>query len=443
MTEPSSPVLPAPAPAPAAAAEPCPRCGAGLTTDPRFAFWCPTCDWNVGPERPEPTRHERAAAARADRLHRELAAGTSPTARREWLLASAAATLVHLSTAALFLGSLALLVAGNTVQRCLGGVLLVFAVVLRPRFGRVPRGEGVLDREQAPALYGLADRVAAEVGAPRVDLIVLDDDFNASFGVVGLRRRTVLTLGLPLWEALDDQQRIALLGHEFGHRVNGDNRRSFWLGTAISTLATWYDLARPGRLHLGVRTLLVRVGEMIADLLLKALAWLLLQAVQLLDGLTSRAGQQAEYLADSLAARTAGTEAARGLLTTLLLRGSAEVALTRARSGGGRGPRIVRRGVRSAETARTDAPNPDLLWERMREHLASIPAVERDRLLRWNTLDRTAVDGSHPPTHLRLALLGHGPEQPAAVRTGPEEAAAVAAEIAPHRARIAAALLAG
>ncbi|MFJ9694997.1 hypothetical protein [Kitasatospora sp. NPDC101183] len=42
-------------------AGPCPRCGSGLTTDPRFPIWCPACDWNVSPQPgPEPTRAERA-----------------------------------------------------------------------------------------------------------------------------------------------------------------------------------------------------------------------------------------------------------------------------------------------------------------------------------------------------------------------------------------------
>ncbi|MFJ8623659.1 hypothetical protein ACIRD3_12555 [Kitasatospora sp. NPDC093550] len=116
---------------------------------------------------PEPTRRERAALARTDRLYEEQAAGGgSPTARRDWLLASAAAGLIHLVTVGTFVLALWLLIAGTVVHRCVGAVVLVIAVALRPRLGRLPKDVGVLDRAGAPALYGLADRVAAESSRP-------------------------------------------------------------------------------------------------------------------------------------------------------------------------------------------------------------------------------------------------------------------------------------
>ncbi|MFG3228726.1 M48 family metalloprotease [Kitasatospora sp. NPDC048194] len=472
---------------------PCPSCGAVLTADPRFTAWCPACDWNLAPGQvgaPAPTRRERATAARTDRLFEEQAGGgDSPTARLDWLLASSAAGLVHLVSVGLFALGLWLLVTGNVVQRCTGAVVLVIVIALRPRLGRVPRDEDVLDRGTAPALYGLADRVAAEVGAAPVDVIRITGEFNASYGLVGLRRRSVLELGLPLWEVLDDRERIALLGHEFGHRVNGDHRRSFWLYSAVAALAGWYHMARPGRSGWGAQLeyggpangvpLLLRLGAILGAAVLRAVAWLLLQGLRLFDRLTLRAGQQAEYRADALAVRVGGREAAHGMLAALLLTGSAVAAIGRIRAEERRRPRVVRRGraqaprpvgPRTVETKPVQpkpvepssvAPKPlepapvesapvesapagpDRLWERLREHLASVPASERERLLRLSALQRTAVDASHPPTHLRIALVDRAGDQPAAVTSTEAEAAAVAAELAPHRARIAAGLLSG
>lgn len=436
----------------------CPRCAAALTADPRFTAWCPACDWNLSPGQdgaPAPTRRERAAADRTDRLFEEQAAGgDSPTARRDWLLASAAAGLVHLVTVGLLCLAVWLLVTGSTVQRCAGVVALVVAVALRPRLGRVPRDQNVLDRASAPALYGLADRVAAELGAAPVAVIRVTDEFNASYGLVGLRRRPVLELGLPFWEVLDDRQRIALLGHEFGHHVNGDHRRSLWLHSAVSALAAWYGMVRPdrpGRAHGDELSLLIRIGALVGAVVLRAVAWLLLQGLYLFDRLTSRAGQQAEYRADALAVRVGGSEAAGGMLATLLLFGPVCTAVGRIRAEERRRPRTVRRGrgrgperpEQPEQSERPKPPAPELLWERLREHLGSVPATEHERLLRLSARDHAAVDSTHPPTHLRIALVERAEARPAAVTATPAEVGAIAAELAPHRARIAADLLAG
>ncbi|MET8546296.1 M48 family metallopeptidase [Kitasatospora sp. NPDC004799] len=331
------------------------------------------------------------------------------------------------------------------LQRCAGAAVLVIAFTLRPRLGRVPRDGNVLDRASAPALYELADRVAAGIGAVPVAAIQVTDEFNASYGLVGLRRRPVLRLGLPLWEVLDDRQRIALLGHEFGHHVSGDRRRSFWLYSAFVALAGWYDMTRPGRWQREEVSLLVRLGAIVGAVVLRGVAWLLLQGLYLFDRLTSRAGQQAEYRADALAVRVGGSEATRGMLATLLLGDAAGTAVDRIRAEQRRRPRTVRRGRgRSPEAPEApEAPSPELLWERLREHLASVPATERERLLRLSARERTAVDASHPPTHLRIALVDRAEARPAAVTATAAEAGAIAAELALYRTRIATDLLAG
>ncbi|MFF2076260.1 M48 family metalloprotease [Kitasatospora sp. NPDC058162] len=356
--------------------------------------------------------------------------------------------MIHLVTVGTFALALWLLIAGTVVQRCIGAVVLVIAVALRPRLGRVPKGENVLDRAGAPALYGLADKVAAEVGARPVDVIRITDEFNASYGLVGLRRRSVLRIGLPLWEVLDERQRIALLGHEFGHHVNGDHRRSFWLYSATSALWAWFDMARPG--HDGHVagwddvSLLVRLGTALGRLVLRGVAWVLYQGLVLFDRLTSRAGQQAEYHSDTLAVRVAGGEAARGMLSALLLFSSVDTAIHRIRAEERGRPRVGR--ARNRRAADAPAPSaPELLWERVREHVAAVPAAEHERLLRLSARDRCAVDGSHPPTHLRIALAERAGDGGggATVTATAAETAAIAAELAPYRARIAADLLAG
>lgn len=60
-----------------------------------------------------------------------------------------------------------------------------------------------ITEDEAPHLYALVDRVAATVGAGRVDEIGYTAAFNASFSRAGWQRHRVLTLGLPLVQALD------------------------------------------------------------------------------------------------------------------------------------------------------------------------------------------------------------------------------------------------
>ncbi|MFF7459300.1 M48 family metalloprotease [Kitasatospora sp. NPDC008115] len=452
MPNPAAPLPPAPAPAPTPSASDrprsCPACSGPIDPDPRFTAWCPACEWNLVPAEEaaeecarsaKEQARERAAAERTERLFEEVVAGRGDITRRDWLAASAFAVPVHAVTVAVAGAAAWLLVTGNTPLRCLGALLLAVAFLLRPRLGRVPSGTGVLSRAEAPALYGLTDRVAAGLGAPPVGVIRVTEDFNASMGVVGLRRTSVLTIGLPLWEALDDQQRVALLGHELAHRVNGDNRRGLWLGSAMGALAHWYDLSRPrerAQGGYGVVALLSLIGDYIGNAFLRLVSQLPYRAYLLLDRLTARAGQQAEYKADEFGARVASTEAAGGMLETLLLGPATGTVTMRLRAEIQSRPRSGRRDA---------APGPDVtaLWPQLRAHLAAIPPLERERLLRRSRKDGHTVDASHPPTHLRLALLGRRTPLPAAVTCAPDEATAIAVELAPHGTRVARVLLAG
>src|SRR5215469_11485527 len=82
---------------------PCPDCGATLAADPRFAAWCPACEWNA--DHDEPPRQKlvaRFTARQADWLARRLYADISshPDTRRRGpvvlSLAYLLAAIVHL-----------------------------------------------------------------------------------------------------------------------------------------------------------------------------------------------------------------------------------------------------------------------------------------------------------------------------------------------------------
>ncbi|GAA1142544.1 Zn-dependent protease with chaperone function [Kitasatospora gansuensis] len=430
--------MPTPAVAPVAPHDPspsvCPDCAAVLEADERFPVWCPACEWNLQPAEPvrELTPKQRRRAERAERrakagkrkfqarvegLFDALLNGDAAAVGRDWLLAATLAGAVHLVSLTVLGGSTALLLFGTWPLRAVAVCCLGLGFLLRPRFGRIRPDETYLTRAEAPALYALADRVAAAVGARPVDHIRADGRFNASFRRAGLRRRSVLSIGLPLWSTLTPSQRVAVLGHEFGHDVNGDHRRGIWLNWALTALEEWHLIIQP--------------TSFLARLLLAAPKWLTGRLLELMDRLTVRSGQAAEYRADELSARVTSVETARQTLEALLLRPSAETVQLRYRS-------LPRQ--RSGPNA--GRPEADL-WAELGALAGSLTPLERERRLRLSVREAGAVDSTHPPTHLRIKLIGRRPVDAHPVLFGAAEQAAVEAELAPARDRLVRELLPG
>lgn len=322
------------------------------------------------------------------------------------------AALVHLWTLAMAVGGVAMIVATwpDPLPWLPGFVLVAAAFMMRPRIDRLPADAFVVTRTDAPLLFGLVDRVTAELRGPRLDRIVLDAAFNASARRVGLRRRPVLTLGVPLWNILDPQERVDLLGHEVGHFVNRDLRRGLFLGSALTALARLHVLL------LGAAAEAEGPAAFVARSLLRFLSLFTAGPYFVLTLLTLRSSQRAEYLADDLGARLATSDVTqRGLLALLLGEGCHNALAS-----------VVKRN----QTAR--------MWELEREYVASVPATERERLFRRAEHRQLRIDETHPPTHLRWKLVAERPRHVSArVVLGAAESRAIDVELAPGYAEIA------
>lgn len=339
------------------------------------------------------------------------------------LLALGLALLVHGVTVALVVAGLLLIVLGwdTGIEPVWGAVLLAVAVVLRPRFGRLPDDGPVLLRADAPELFALIDEVAAVTGTTGVHAVAVCGDVNAAVTAYGPRRRRVLILGLGLWEVLGPRERVALLGHELGHFAHGDLRHGLVLHSALRSLLLWVDALAPSPAH----TIWDTLFNLVAYLPRCAAYALLL----LLDRLTLRAAQRAEYQADLSAARAGSTEGAVALTDRLLVARSVDAELRResvaAQMTGGRAGRAAREAAEQG------------LWERIAAHVASVPGHEYERQLRVAARRGHSVDDTHPPTHLRRRCLTLRAPQPGLVACDDRRAAAVAAELGPARAVVA------
>ncbi|MET9731692.1 M48 family metallopeptidase [Streptomyces sp. NPDC006458] len=405
----------------------CPECRAEIVVDGRFTVWCAACDWNVDPgQKDEPVgRLERVrremAARHGERLLDDVSGqgGESRGLDVFGVLSYGLALAVHAVTLALAAYGLWLLVTGLGGFGMVGGaLLLLIAWSLRPRLGRLPKDGIVLRRPDAPELFGLIDQVGQVVGTRGVDAVVVDADINASVNGLGPRRR-MLTLGLPLWSALTPQQRIALLGHELGHFVGGDTRHGLVVGSAYRSLALWHHYFAPVEAT-GWLQMLTNIAVIPFRLLVGGL-------LAVLDLLAVRATQRGEYLADSVAAKAASSEAAAGLMDRLLVSESVEINLRRevnARRMGG----PARRRAQDAGQG---------LWEELAARVGEIPESEYERRRRVGERRGHSVDSTHPPTHLRRRRLLQGTPLPATVTADPEREARIAAELADARARVA------
>ncbi|WP_285565220.1 M48 family metallopeptidase [Streptomyces sp. RTGN2] len=371
-----------------------------------------------------PKAGARAAARHEAAFRRTAARGPDRSPRNAALLAALVlATAVNLTTVALVATGTWLLIDGTLPEKALGVVELLAALMLFPRPGQPPRHTA--DRTNAPALHALVQRISAELGCRPPDLIAFDARYGARWDAVGLRRRRVLVLGLPLWESLTAGQRIALLVHELAHAADEGRPHARWIRSALDSLVGWESLLAPdperpnGTRHAhhpaaaGRRSSsIAQAGEMAARPLLGLLA----QGAGLLHtGLRGLSDQCAErtYRADRTAARVAATSSAEGLLQALLLREPAVFALQRL------------------------SRNDDDLWESLRTYLASVPDTERRRRLRLSQLRGDASGSGHPPTYLRIRFVRTLPRTDPAVSVTATEAGTIDLELAPIRSSIA------
>ncbi len=399
----------------------CPQCGTNVTRL-RATHWCPRCEWNL--DQYDPGHHTPAFGWwRLDRwVHRTAyrwnarqfhalvkgdlsRSGLTPT-RIAVILAS---ILLLLGVAALIVGGVLLIVHDFPSLTIVPGVLLVLiGLVLRPRFGRLDPLWQPLTREQAPTLFQLIDRIAAELKTPAPHMVVCDRQVNASAGAIGLRRRRVLTLGLPLWIQLPPQQRVALLAHELGHFSNGDVRRGPLTQPAFLTLGMAAALLRPNPDELEsdrgfVEWLGIYLGHIVLSMLSGVLSLLHLGLLCL----AMRDSQRAEYLADERAADVAGSTAMCGVLDSLVV--SAEVT------------GMLARAARNSDDV--------AVWRKATAESQQRMANELPLLRQLSLSDEASLFATHPPLGLRHRMITNRPWRDPRVVLTEEESLRIDAEL--------------
>lgn len=374
----------------------CPRCNHQIRVDRRYVTWCDRCDWNVDPEPPPqqyPAWRHKLEHRLAETLHRELDRGSvrRPSLDTARICASVLSGLLLLLPLVAALAGIALLVFYRPLWFSAILALLAFSVafLFRPRVHLLEPDAQLVDRDEAPRLYALLDEIAQAIGTRPVAAVAVDTEPNIQFGAVGWRFHPVLRLGLPLWTGLGPQERVAVLAHELGHGKNGDARHGWLLGTARSVLdelTSTFNEQPLDRFRLeaayemevdpGFSVWVSKLVNGTVGRLARAYEWLL-------DRLVLRSDQRAEYLADLKAAEVAGASAAATALERSLLADAAD--------------RVMERELRfNKDKDPLDA---------VRRAVADVPAREIERQVRASRRRDARIDGTHPPTYLRINLV--------------------------------------
>ncbi len=366
----------------------CPNCNASLPDTGRFPVWCPACDWNVEADTSAVEWNttalekliERVRGRYAAKLYEDLVQREPHALRSRWTTGKAAAygiaAIINLLPLLLTVFGLWVIYANwpSWVGIIWGGILLFAVWALLP--GRSRMSKNLLDRTSAPALYALVDEVALASGARKVHSLVVEANWGASFQQFGIRRRSIVSLGLPFWSILSPQERIALLSHEFAHGANRDSLTHGFVGRAIGTLTRFSTVLAPS--YEDIFSLLMSPLFALAS---GFFHWLAVLIVELYWQLS----QEAEFRADYVAARIGGSDATQSMLRKTPFASYIKPTLDPISYA------VDWRGQNFFPAFRT--------------FLASRPPIEEERMRRAFDREEFATHTSHPPTRARLSFL--------------------------------------
>ncbi len=270
---------------------------------------------------------------------------------------------------------------GQILPVIFGAIILFVGYLLLPKRGK--NTEKTFRRNDFPVLFGLMDEIAKAANTTSPDGLHLDSDPNAyiaHFRPWMKPSEWVVGIGFTIWEALDDQEKIAVLAHEMSHKVNDDPNRNSILGDAQKVIGAQLNILNAPRL---VRN--SGFMEAITDLVI----WLLSKSLVAIYKFILRAiyfeSQRAEYRADALGTLISGKRAYTGVLEKL----------TRGH--------LAQRAVLDLfpYTKNQDGT----VFDHMGKAIASADQKTCQDLLDRAAKELQRTDLSHPPTHMRLEFV--------------------------------------
>lgn len=331
-------------------------------------------------------RHADALLSQALRESQDVAPRLTARAALGYAIAVA-----FLSTAYLIMGLGAYVILVSFFEWgpfIVGLLLILFGYFLRPT--RIKNTQKTYRRSDLPQLFALLDEIAERVGTQTPDGVHIDRESNAYMTEYRRPNEWVIGIGLPLWAALTPPQRVALLAHEMAHKVNEDPLRSGIYRDAQEVMLNWYDTFYIDEVTSFEMAAGHRAGapgtQMIGMFIVERLYGLLLRFI-------FHESQRAEYRADALAVQVAGRDAVIDMLEMLTRTEPAS------------------RAIRDLYPYRDEQNG--RIFDHMAKTLATKDEETRRRYFKLAAQEKRRVDGSHPPTTMRIEFVGalHDPEE--------------------------------
>jgi len=366
----------------------CPSCGSSMDNNFGYVVWCTECNYNINPSFIEEklNKLQKIYKNMGDKfgkatLNKILESKTiEPTFSWFRLGTFLVSTLIHGFSIFCFFTSIIMIFHWyeHFWYKVIGPILFGISLITRPKVYKLDKNEQILPREEFSSLYQLVDDIAIKSGIKKVNGIIINQDYNASITTIGIRRKKILYLGLPLLSVLTKEERIALLGHELGHSANHDLSRSFYVGTAIRTVLNWYLILAPERPlhHLGL-------FEEISSIIMKVVAIIPYGLFLLLVHLSWQDKQRAEYYADLFGAKVGGTEASISLNEKMLYSDIFHFIILKTAVG----------------------PYRTQFFSKLNEAIIEIPQNEVLRRTRIAEMELSRLDVTHPPISYRNKFL--------------------------------------
>lgn len=403
---------------------PCPQCNQSIPVCPGYVTWCNKCNWNLVPtEKKQPRNffeslYHKIGLRQSKKLYELITKSETPkpTFNIYTGLAFFFALLVHCGTLAFIILGIVLL-SGRipllfSLHLLLGLLCLGVVWVIRPKFPKLP--SSTVPRSQTPTIYAVVDKIADVMNAPKVDHVVFNDQYNASWTTCTWRQKRVLTIGLPLWSLLNHQERVAVIAHEIAHSINGDPGRGLFIGSAVNSLITWEWLLTPAQGNLSSGGFVTFISNIFAKIVMTILSIVPSIFAYILAHLLWQDSQRAEYLADYLAATTGGSAATISALEKLQIAFHYPIAMKKMQT----------------ESEQIDT------FEPLHQFMTAIPAYERERLNRADNYLGERLNATHPPTPYRVAFLTQHSDLFPKITISPIEADQITKELEPLRNKI-------
>ena len=227
------------------------------------------------------------------------------------MVAVSYAVIIGLAALCVYLPWLAVINVPNfqVLALFVGGVIVAGSMLwsLVPRPDKFEAPGLILEKSSHPRLFAELDNIAAALGEPMPAEVYLVGETNAWVadrgGFMGIGRRRVMGLGLPLLAALNVSQFRAILAHEFAHYYGGDTRLGPWLHrTQMAMIRTFQNM---GSVSVAMR---VAIMAILFKVVYGILQWYWLFFLRAINFVSRRQ----ELRADELACMVAGPQALIG-----------------------------------------------------------------------------------------------------------------------------------